>query len=274
MKLFTSAVALACLAVSSVRADGATAGEGEKSWGYKENDPSMYGPSEWGTHYPTCAGTRQSPIDISDKTSCGNAADASQHPLAFAGECSSYKLTQSEDAYKGASENGTCTVRANSGSAYSMLQFHMHAPAEHTLNGKVYDGEVHFVHQRDNASALLVVGLFFEKKANARTDPWLTSVWDALGNVTTASPVAAKLGSYASLLTGAASKGRVYNYPGSLTTPVCSEIVDWWVIQKPLQVSAADFDKFQTYLAKLPATDKGRGARPTQALSGRTITVY
>lgn len=192
MKLFASFVTLACFAVSSVAADGAAGGEGEKSWGYKENDPSMYGPSEWGTHYPTCAGKRQSPIDISVKTSCGDAAAAKQLPLVFAGECSSYKLTQTEDAYKGEVQGGSCSVTAT-GSAYSMLQFHMHAPAEHTLNGKVYDGEAHFVHQRDNASALLVVGLFLEKKVDAKTDPWLTSVWDALSNVTTTSPVSAKL---------------------------------------------------------------------------------
>lgn len=107
MKLFTSAIALACLTVPFVAADGATGGEGVKSWGYKENDPSMYGPSEWGAQYPTCAGKRQSPIDISAKTQCGNAAVARQAPLAFAGECTSYKLTQSVDAYKGESQNGT-----------------------------------------------------------------------------------------------------------------------------------------------------------------------
>lgn len=81
-------------------------------------------------------------------------------------------------------------------------------------------------------------------------------------------------GSYASLLTAAASKGRMFNYPGSLTTPTCSEIVDWWVLETPLQVSSADFDRFQTHLAKLPATDHGRGARPAQPLNGRGITVY
>lgn len=79
---------------------------------------------------------------------------------------------------------------------------------------------------------------------------------------------------YAPLLTKAASKGRVFNYPGSLTTPMCDEIVDWWVLEKPVQVSAADFDKFQAHLEKLPATDHGRGARPVQPLNGRAITVY
>lgn len=201
---------------------------------------------------------------------------------------------------------------------FSMLQFHLHAPSEHTLDGKVYDAEAHFVHTNADSSALLVVGVFLEKKAGAKTDPWLNSVWNTLETVNSTTPVAAKLyvsrrdcstavlslpsaphccscahsrcsfgcfalvcclrslrsGSYASLLTTAAKKKRAFNYPGSLTTPGCAEIVDWWVLEAPLQVAPADFDKFQTHLKRLPATDKGRGARPVQPLNGRVITVY
>jgi carbonic anhydrase len=34
------------------------------------------------------------------------------------------------------------------------------------------------------------------------------------------------------------------SYEGSLTTPPCTEIVDWMVAREPLQVDAADIDKF------------------------------
>lgn len=37
-------------------------------------------------------------------------------------------------------------------------------------------------------------------------------------------------GSYSKLLKKHAKQGHVLNYPGSLTTPGCSEIVDRWVI--------------------------------------------
>ncbi|KAF1313742.1 Ein3-binding f-box protein 1, partial [Globisporangium splendens] len=267
-----SVFGLLCAAVAAtVSADGTVAASGTKSWGYKDNDPSMYGPAQWGTQYPTCAGKRQSPIDITVKSVCGD--DDQKAPIKFAGECASYKLKQLEDAYKGEVQNGTCTVSVEN-KAYSMLQFHMHAPSEHTLNGKVFDAEAHFVHTNSDGNALLVVGLFLERKQGATTDPWLTSVWSALSAVNTTDPLSVKLGSYSSLLTAAASKGKVLNYPGSLTTPTCSEIVDWWVLQAPLQVSPADFDKFQAHLEELPATDRGRGARPTQPLNGRIIAVY
>ena len=29
---------------------------------------------------------------------------------------------------------------------YEFLQFHFHSPSEHTIDGKYYDAEVHFVH--------------------------------------------------------------------------------------------------------------------------------
>lgn len=38
------------------------------------------------------------------------------------------------------------TFADGSKSYYEPLQFHWHAPSEHTVNGKQYDLEVHFVH--------------------------------------------------------------------------------------------------------------------------------
>uniref|UniRef100_K3WJL8 Carbonic anhydrase n=1 Tax=Globisporangium ultimum (strain ATCC 200006 / CBS 805.95 / DAOM BR144) TaxID=431595 RepID=K3WJL8_GLOUD len=276
MKIFSLAVAFAGLlsaanAVSAVAADSVVA-EGEKSYGYKENDASMYGPSQWAAQYPTsCAGKRQSPINIASKTSLTKGSR--KQPLQFAGSCSSYKMTQTEDSYKGTVQGGSCTLAAN-GASYSMSQFHIHAPSEHTVNGKVYDGEVHFVHSNADGSKLLVVGAFLEKKSKGKTDPWVASVFNAANRVNSTASVDVSLESYSKVLLSAASKGREFNYPGSLTTPTCSEIVDWWVLEQPLQVSSADFVKFQANLKKLHATDNGRNARPTQPLNGRTITVY
>lgn len=50
---------------------------------------------------------------------------------------------------------------------FNALQFHIHAPSEHTVNGKSYDAEVHFVHQLSGGTELAVVGLFFDKDAAA-----------------------------------------------------------------------------------------------------------
>lgn len=45
---------------------------------------------------------------------------------------------------------------------YQMLQFHFHAPSEHTLNGVSYPLEVHFVHSAPSGR-LAVIGVLFKK---------------------------------------------------------------------------------------------------------------
>lgn len=189
MKLTSLALTLSGLVLSTasssfiggVSAEGTTTHEA-KSWGYKENNASMYGPSQWGATYPTCAGSHQSPIDLPRHQKRSGA----KSPLAFSGDCEAYKLTHTEEAYKALVQGGSCAVSVNGTAKYSMLQLHMHAPAEHTLNGKAFDGEAHFVHQNtDGSGKLLVVGLFLTKQENAQTDPWLTEFWDSLEHVNT-----------------------------------------------------------------------------------------
>ncbi|DAZ99468.1 TPA: hypothetical protein N0F65_001653, partial [Lagenidium giganteum] len=257
---------------SAVVAGDAVGASGDKQWGYRASDDKSFGPPQWGEKFPNCNGKRQSPIDINLRDACG-VADSTPAPLQFAGECSKFNMKQTSDSYKGEVQNGTCTVSVNK-KDYSMLQFHIHSPSEHTINGKAFDAEAHFVHKNADGSGLLVVGLFLEKQANVKTDPWLSSVWQTLGNVNSNKTVPMELGSYSALLTAHVAKCHAFNYPGSLTTPTCDEIVDWWVIEKPLPVSPEDFDQFQKHLERLPATDKGHGARPVQPLNGRTVVVY
>jgi carbonic anhydrase len=54
-----------------------------------------------------------------------------------------------------------------------------------------------------------------------------------------------------------------YTYSGSLTTPPCSENVTWFVLKRPITVSAAEIQRF----SKLYRHD----TRPTQALYGRIV---
>jgi carbonic anhydrase len=54
-----------------------------------------------------------------------------------------------------------------------------------------------------------------------------------------------------------------YTFPGSLTTPPCSENVTWFVLKHPVTVSTAEIEQF----SKLYRDD----ARPTQPLYGRVV---
>ncbi|RLN62099.1 hypothetical protein BBP00_00004970, partial [Phytophthora kernoviae] len=184
--------------------------------------------------------------------------------LAFSGECGSYSLTQSDESFKASVNGGSCMASSN-GASYSMAQFYLHAPSEHTLNGKPLDGEVHFVHTNADGSALMVVGMFLQV-SSGETDPWMASLLNGMEAVTPANSTTLNLGSYAGLVD--ANANRLYNYPGSLTTPACDEIVDWWVVQKPVKMSSKDFARLQTQLKELHVTDNGNNARPVQPLNG------
>ncbi|GMF89650.1 unnamed protein product [Phytophthora fragariaefolia] len=144
-------------------------------------------------------------------------------------------------------------------------------PSEHTLNGEHLAGEVHFVHSNANSSALLVTGVFFQSVAG-ESDPWVVSVLAALDNVSANATASASLASYADLVNKAADAQGVFNYAGSLTTPACSEIVDWWVVKKPVDVSTTDLQRLQSQLRELHITDDGKNARPVQPLNGRIVT--
>jgi carbonic anhydrase len=54
-----------------------------------------------------------------------------------------------------------------------------------------------------------------------------------------------------------------YTFPGSLTTPPCSENVTWFVLKHPVTISTEEIERF----SKLYRHD----ARPTQPLYDRVV---
>lgn len=66
----------------------------------------------------------------------------------------------------------------------------------------------------------------------------------------------------------------MFNYSGSLTTPPCSEIVNWWVINNPLSISMSELERLSEKYGNRPATDKGHNNRPTQDLNDRKVNHY
>lgn len=64
---------------------------------------------------------------------------------------------------------------------YELLEFHVHAPSEHTIGGKSYDFELHIVHKRvypsDYGEELAVVGVYFDRKEGGDYDnPFIESL--------------------------------------------------------------------------------------------------
>jgi carbonic anhydrase len=54
-----------------------------------------------------------------------------------------------------------------------------------------------------------------------------------------------------------------YTYLGSLTTPPCTEIVTWYILQAPTQLSPQQVQTFKKYYSN--------NVRPVQPLNARTV---
>ncbi len=138
---------------------------------------------------------------------------------------------------------------------FDLLQVHFHRPSEHTIGGKNFPMEAHFVHRNDKGLAVIGV-MLTPGQANPAFAKIVATMPDKEGPATKAD---AAIDASALL-----PKGRgYYRYEGSLTTPPCSEVVDWLVMADPVTVAESDIAKF----AKLYPMN----ARPVQSDNRRFV---
>ena len=117
--------------------------------------------------------------------------------------------------------------------------FHFHAPSEHTVNDKHYDMELHIVHATKGLPRKLraVISVFFDRKAGGNADNPLLSALD-FSKTTKDVSVAMKNVNVASFL-GELDFSKYWHYRGSLTTPPCTEGIEWTVLQEVQPISDA-----------------------------------
>jgi carbonic anhydrase len=226
------------------------------AWGY--DGPA--GPAAWGDLKPEFAacksGQSQTPIDVDAK----KAPDKTLTPLRF--QYGKLPLLELNNGHTIEVENSVKAVLEGAGEAWQLVQFHFHTPSEHTVNGKSFPLELHLVHKNDKGSLAVVAMLFEAGPANQA----LAAVFDNAPTEVTAEPrpVPGAMIDLGSLM----PKQAAYTtYPGSLTTPPCSENVTWFVLDAAGQASTAQ-------IAKLQQLMHGHNNRPLQALGTRQPRHY
>ncbi len=232
---------------STVKAKGHKA-----HWGYGED--GAVAPAQWGDMKGNAVcktGREQSPINITEATK-------SLVPL---------NLQKSYQAENFTVKNNGHTVVFNAtspaknkinvyGEVFQLLQFHYHAPSEHTIMNHHYPLEIHFVHKSKDGQ-LAVVGVLYKAGAD---NAQLAKVADKL----------VKKGQSATLANFNVNSimpqdNKTLSYNGSLTTPPCSEKVQWLLQKTPVTASKGELTKFiNTY--------KGNN-RPVQPINGRTVSI-
>ncbi len=217
-------------------------------WAYKGNESSAH----WGMlspAYMACeAGSHQSPINIAMPRHARTQEQLARMYLPTSGQVlhTGHTIQVNVQAGGGVLLNGR---------PYVLRQFHFHEPSEHHVDGKTYPMEVHLVHN-DARGHVLVIGVLLDAGADNQA---LDAIWrqlpEAAGEMV---PVPAL--NVPALLP---ANTHHFSYHGSLTTPPCTEGVQWIVLRDHLTVSRGQMQKFVSLV--------GHNARPPQPLHGRTV---
>ena len=225
----------------------------------------------------SCDGMRQSPIDILT----GQLSDGKDFGL------TELVMTNWNARTTGSWSNNGHTVQYTPANAvattetylgvYNLAQLHFHwgpnngVGSEHLVDGTPYSGELHFVHAKaetpdDPGNGFTVVGVLLE------ADPSMDiagTVWDKFAdippydNYTELSDIVLQ-----DMLPRNLS---YYYYNGSLTTPLCSEVVQWVLLQYSLSVPQAFFDALRQTPKNANGTFLELNYREDQPLNGRQV---
>lgn len=181
---------------------------------------------ELGEEYAACGtGHEQSPIDLTRPVLSDQAEPKGSWHAAPATITDNGHTVQID-----VPDGGTLVVDDHE---YTLVQFHFHGPSEHTIDGEHAPVEVHFVHA-DAEGRLAVLGvLVAEGEAHAGYEQVLAELPAEgekleLGDVDVSTLMPKRM--------------LAYRYPGSLTTPPCSEGVAWSVLAWPVTWSAAQIE--------------------------------
>lgn len=260
----------------------------DNEWGYTcEN-----GPATWIEKFPQARGTRQSPVDIvTSRVKSGASLPplkwrySVNHPRSIVNP--GYCWRVDENGYDSELKGGPLN-----NDVYKLQQWHCHWGAlngegsEHTVDGRSFSGELHLVHWNTSKyhsfgeaagkpDGLAVLGVLLMVGSKHReldkVVQLLPFVQHKGDKVTFCEPL-----DPAKLLP---TKTAYWTYPGSLTTPPCTESVIWLLFKEPVQVSAEQL----SLMRKLKCGEASCGVeamellhnyRPTLPLGNRELREY
>ncbi len=239
------------VAVGTVTWSIVSGSEGHTEWTYEGET----GPDHWGDLDPTFAacseGQEQSPIDL-------GGAGAAEIPDVQVHFDVLTEMTLVNSGHTIDVEFASDHFAAIDGFDYRLDSFHFHTPSEHTIGDEHRAMELHMKLEDRGQWAVLAVFIVEGEESEA-----LKPVFDNMQYVEEKHAEHEVGGFTINLPDLVPIDGATYRYDGSLTTPPCSESVQWIVFAEPIQASTQQIGIFQGIFAA--------NARPPQDVNDRDV---
>ena len=227
-------------------------------WGYEGAE----GPPNWAdldNNFSACRdGTEQSPIDLTNATTV--VESTIERRLGQTVLTGVQRATVMDIVDNGHTIQVTNDVPLSlelDGDVFELVQYHFHAPSEHTVDGKHAPLEAHFVHKSADGN-LAVIGILVEEGSHdPMWEPVLSQLPDGPNDKRHIENLNLDMNELRPL------PKRYYRYEGSLTTPPCTEGVHWIVMAGQRQISAEQMAAITSHLHK--------NNRPVQPLGARSL---
>lgn len=217
------------------------------------------GPEHWAEieKNSVCDGLYQSPINLLTRSAKTESSASYMINIDYAAKTLIHDVVNNGHSIQFDFEEGDRAFFNDN--EYHLKQIHFHEEAEHTIDGIRYPIEIHLVHYSEQANDYLVLGILGKAGVDsapiAMLESYLplavgsTKIIDTPFDLTTLLPEQAN--SY-------------FHYKGSLTTPPCSEKVNWIVFNNAIELSMQQVDVLK---GLMPI----HNYRNIQPLNGRSI---
>lgn len=220
-----------------------------KAWAYSGTE----GPDKWASLNPAFAscgnGSQQSPINID------NTIPAALKPLKRLQKFPLKSINRKDHGL--VVDAGAGNMMVLDQKPYQLKYISLHAPAEHQIKQKTYAAEIQMVHEDKVGHRVIIAVILEEGSPNAAFEKLLSS----LPKENEDSKALSMRVTPAELMP---VKPAYYRYSGSLTTPPCTEGVQWIVMKEPVHLSKQQIETLQKALGT-------SNQRPLQDGQGRMI---